>query len=365
MIDLPRVHAAYQRELNEAIDSVVKSGVYIGGAVVAEFQDRLSSYVKAPAFGVGNGTDALQIALMSIGIGPGDEVIVPAFTYAASVEVIALLGATAVWCDVDPNTFNISPQSAKLALSAKTKAVIAVHLYGQLADLEALQSAVGAVPIIEDTAQAFGAVFTSGKHKGKHAGTVGTIGTLSFFPTKPLGALGDGGAIIVGDRELYNTAFSIARHGQSQKYIHDIVGVNSRLDPIQAAVLGTKLLHFESTLVRKQEIATLYQNELSNIENIQLPEVVDYSSHVWHQFTLRVTEGNRDGLQSVLQTAGVSTMIYYPLALADQKAYKYMIERVPIKTSRLLCQQVLSLPIDPSMSDEEVRYICQSIKRYF
>ena len=365
MIDLPRVHAAYQSELDAAIDGVVKSGSYIGGPVVAEFRERLTSYLQTPTFGVGNGTDALQIALMALGIGPGDEVIVPAFTYAASAEVIALLGATAVWCDVDARTFNIDPESAKLALSAKTKAVIAVHLYGQLADIEALENAVGAIPIIEDTAQAFGARFTSGRHQGKFSGTVGAFGTLSFFPTKPLGAMGDGGAVITNDMALFDRALSIARHGQSKKYIHDIIGVNSRLDPIQAAVLNVKLNHFEATLLRKQEIVALYQSELADSEQIVFPYKADYSSHVWHQFTLKVVDGKRDGLQTALRAAGVSTMIYYPIALADQNAYKYMIERVPIETSRSLCEQALSLPIDPSMSNEDVHYICQMIKQYF
>lgn len=365
MIDLPRVHAAYQSELDKAINGVVKSGSYIGGPAVAKFQERLTALLQTPAFGVGNGTDALQIALMALGIGPGDEVIVPAFTYAASAEVIALLGATAVWCDVDPQTFNIDPESVKLALSAKTKAVIAVHLYGQLADLEALERTIGSIPIVEDTAQAFGAKFTSGKYEGKYAGTIGAFGTLSFFPTKPLGAMGDGGAVIANDKSLFDRALSIARHGQSEKYIHDIIGINSRLDPIQAAVLDVKLNHFETTLVRKQEIVALYQSELAGIDQIVLPYKADYSSHVWHQFTLKVVDGNRDDLQSSLKAAGISTMIYYPIALADQNAYIYMIERVPIETSRSLCKKVLSLPIDPSMSDEDVRYICQVIKQYF
>lgn len=365
MIDLPRVHAAYQSELDEAVFGVINSGSYIGGPAVTNFQERLTNYLQAPSFGVGNGTDALQIALMALGVGPGDEVIVPAFTYAASAEVIALLGATAVWCDVDARTFNIDPESAKLALSAKTKAIIAVHLYGQLADLEALENAVGSVPIIEDTAQSFGARFTCGKYQGKYAGTVGAVGTLSFFPTKPLGAMGDGGAVITHDKVLFDTAQSIARHGQSKKYVHDIIGVNSRLDPIHAVVLNVKLNYFEATLVRKQQIAALYKSELANIEQIKLPELANYTSHVWHQFTLKVVEEKRDGLQIALKEAGVSTMIYYPIALPDQKAYKYMIERVPIETSRLLCRQALSLPIDPSMSNEDVHYICQVIMQYF
>ena len=218
MIDLARVHGAYRDKLDAATSEVIDSGTYIGGKVLDRFQDRLSAYLNTKTFGVGNGTDALLIALMALDIGPGDEVVVPAFTYAASAEVIALLGAKAVWCDVCTETFNLKPNSVALALSPKTKAIIAVHLYGQLADIEALEKIVADIPIVEDAAQAFGAKFKSGKYQGKYAGSVGIFGTFSFFPTKPLGALGDGGAIACNDEFLHDKAFRIARHGQSEKY---------------------------------------------------------------------------------------------------------------------------------------------------
>ena len=365
MIDLPRVHSAYKEELDEAISTVVNSGSYIGGSVVEEFQSTLTNFIGAPTFGVGNGTDALQIALMALGVGPGDEVIVPAFTYASSAEVIGLLGATAVWCDVQPGSFNIDPASAKLALSAKTKAIIAVHLYGQLADLEALEKAVGAIPIVEDTAQAFGAKFTHGKHKGKYAGTVGAFGTLSFFPTKPLGAMGDGGAIISSNSALHDRALRIARHGQSKKYVHEIIGVNSRLDPIQAAILGVKFKYFSNTIQRKESLAELYHNELQEVKQLKLPERQLHSTHVWHQYTVRTASKYRNSLKEYLADQGISSMVYYPIALSDQQAYAAMIERVPIANSRLLCDEVLSLPIDPSMDDTDVLMICSSIKQYF
>ena len=364
MIDLPRVHSAYGKELNEAVQTVIDSGSYIGGPAVRLFEEEFTKYNGAPCFGVGNGTDALQIALMALEIGPGDEVIVPAFTYAASAEVIGLLGATAVWCDVLPDSFNIDPASAKLALSAKTKAVIAVHLYGQLADLESLIEVVGNIPVIEDTAQAFGAKYLSGKYEGKYAGTVGAFGTISFFPTKPLGALGDGGAVICSDGQLYNKALSIARHGQSQKYVHDLIGVNSRLDPIQAAILSVKLTHFDSTLIKKQELYETYVQNLSALEQVVLPYTCPFSSHVWHQFTLKVS-GNRDDLQSFLKSKGISSMVYYPIALSDQKAYATMIERIAIPVSRSLCNEVLSLPIDPSMTLKDVEFVCDVIKSYY
>ena len=364
MIDLPRVQSAYGKELNEAVQTVIDSGSYIGGPAVRRFEEEFTKYNGATCFGVGNGTDALQIALMALDIGPGDEVIVPAFTYAASAEVIGLLGATAVWCDVLPDSFNIDPASAKLALSAKTKAVIAVHLYGQLADLESLIEVVGNIPVIEDTAQAFGAKYLSGKYEGKYAGTVGAFGTISFFPTKPLGALGDGGAVICSDEQLYNKALSIARHGQSQKYVHDLIGVNSRLDPIQAAILSVKLTHFDNTLIKKQELYETYVQNLSALEQVVLPYTSPFSSHVWHQFTLKVS-GDRDDLQSFLKSQGISSMVYYPIALSDQKAYASMIERIPIPVSRSLCNEVLSLPIDPSMTLKDVEFVCDAIKSYY
>ena len=365
MIDLPRVHSTYKDKLETATSEVIGSGSYIGGKILDAFQDRLSVYLDTKVFGVGNGTDALLIALMALDIGPGDEVIVPAFTYAASAEVIALLGAKAVWCDVCSETYNLIPDSVNLALSSKTKAIIAVHLFGQLADIEALEKIAEDIPIIEDTAQAFGAKFISGKYQGKFAGSVGVFGAFSFFPTKPLGALGDGGGIACNDQVLFNKALSIARHGQKEKYVHDIVGINSRLDTIQAAILNVKLDYFERDLIRKAEIKELYYSGLKNLESVSLPTECDFSTHVWHQFTIKVYENNRNKLRTYLENNGVSSMVYYPIILPDQRAYGSMIERTSLSNSRALSAQVLSLPIDPSMSNNDVQFICESINEYF
>ena len=365
MIDLARVHGAYRDKLDAATSEVIDSGTYIGGKVLDRFQDRLSAYLNTKTIGVGNGTDALLIALMALDIGPGDEVVVPAFTYAASAEVIALLGAKAVWCDVCTETFNLKPNSVALALSPKTKAIIAVHLYGQLADIEALEKIVADIPIVEDAAQAFGAKFKSGKYQGKYAGSVGIFGTFSFFPTKPLGALGDGGAIACNDEFLHDKAFRIARHGQSEKYLHEIVGVNSRLDSIQAAILNVKLDYFEQDIIRKGELKELYITGLENLEHIDLPTESHFSTHVWHQFTVKVYENNRDNLRRYLENRGVSSMVYYPIILADQQAYDSMIKRTSLSNSRALSAQVLSLPIDPSMSNNDVQFICNLINEYF
>lgn len=365
MIDLPKSHAAYQAELDAAIAQVVHSGQYIGGAVVQDFEDQLGAYLNAEAVSVGNGTDALQIALMALGIGPGDEVIVPAFTYAASAEVIVLLGATPVWCDVDPVTFNINPESARAVASSSTKAVIAVHLFGQCADIEALESALPNVPIIEDNAQSFGAKFTQGKYKGAFAGTVGAFGTLSFFPTKPLGGLGDGGAVVAKDSSRLERARQIARHGQKRKYEHEVLGVNSRLDPIQAAALSIKLMHLEASLHSKSALAASYFNELSDCKNITLPAKREGSNHVFHQFTLIIGENKRDSLREFLKERGISTMVYYPIPLNQQPAYKHFTARVDLRHSESLSEQVLSIPIHDALSQEEVLLVAKSINEYF
>lgn len=365
MINLPRIHAEYEVELTKAINDVVQSGNYIGGPVIEEFQGNLSTFLDSPVCGVGNGTDALLIALMALGIGPGDEVIVPAFTYAASAEVIGLLGARAIWCDVDPQTFCATAETIQHRITPDTKAIIAVHLYGQCAPIEQIENIAGGIPIVEDTAQAFGAKFLSGKYAGRYAGTVGAFGTFSFFPTKSLGAMGDGGAIASSHSDLFEKASMIAKHGQSKKYVHTVIGVNSRLDPIQAAVLNVKLKYFEKSVARKQAIADNYFERLSGEKMLVLPYVSKDSSHVWHQFTVKIPEVRRDLLQEFLQHRGISSIIYYPMTLADQEAYKHFDQEAAIPNSRALSQTVLSIPIDESLSIDEQMVIIHSIKSFF
>ena len=365
MIDLPRVHQPYQDELDAAILAVVHSGQYISGPVVHNFERAVSGYLGAPVFGVGNGTDALQIALMALGIGPGDEVIVPAFTYAASAEVIGLLGATAIWCDIEAQNFNASADSIEALVTSKTKAIIAVHLYGQCANIEAIEQSAPGIPIVEDAAQAFGAAFTSGKYRGQKAGTVGTFGTFSFFPTKPLGGLGDAGAICTNDAELFQSANSIAKHGQSRKYVHDILGINSRLDPIQAAALTVKLKYFEDSIGAKCTIANRYKMALTGISGIQLPITTDYSTHVFHQYTLRVKDNRRGEFALYLKNKGISTMVYYPMLLSDQQAYKHWGSHLEFTQARAATEEVLSLPIDESLTLIEQQYIINAIYDFF
>lgn len=365
MINLPRIHAEYENELQLAINEVVQSGNYIGGPELENFENHCSTFLNAPFRGVGNGTDALLIALMTLGIGQGDEVIVPAFTYAASAEVIGLLGARAIWCDVDPNTFNATAESIEPRITPLTKAIIAVHLYGQCAPIEQIENIANGIPIIEDTAQAFGAKFLKGKYTGRYAGTVGAFGTYSFFPTKALGAMGDGGGITSNTPDLFEKAAMIAKHGQTKKYVHTMIGVNSRLDPIQAAVLNVKLKYFEKSVERKQAIAENYFERLSEEKKLILPHVSELSSHVWHQFTVKVPEVHRNSLQEFLQHRGIASVIYYPVTLADQQAYKHFDQGAAIPHSRALSQTVLSIPIDETLSFEEQMIIIQSIKSFF
>ena len=364
-MDLPASHSAYQSELDEAISGVVRSGQFIGGPVVDSFENELGTFLQTRVVSVGNGTDALQIALMALGIGPGDEVIVPAFTYVASAEVIVLLGATPVWCDVDVQSFNIDPASAQSVLSERTKAVIAVHLFGQCADIESLEKHLPGVPIIEDNAQSMGAKFTQGKYAGAYAGTVGSFGTLSFFPTKTLGGMGDGGAVVSSNEQLLDRARQIARHGQKRKYEHLILGVNSRLDPIQAAVLSVKLRHLPRSFERKMEIANSYTSQLASCPGIELPTQSNFSTHVFHQFTLKVLEGKRDALASFLAQQGIASMVYYPIPLNEQPAYQKFTKDQTLTHSKSLSKSVLSIPIHDALTNSEVHYISESISQFF
>ena len=362
MLDFQRIHRPYQEELSAALVRVMHSGQYIGGPESAAFEADLSKYLGAQTIGVANGTDALQIALMALGIGPGDEVIVPAFTYAASAEVIGLLGATAVWCDVDEGTFNLAIDQLSILHTPQTKAIIVVHLYGRCADIAAVEQALPGVAIVEDTAQAFGAQWTSGPYAGQHAGTVGAFGTFSFFPTKSLGGMGDGGAICSRDTDLLKRAKQIASHGQTKKYHHQCIGVNSRLDPMQAAVLGVKLKYFNQSIERKKRIASMYLDALSGVDGLIVPEIVD--GHILHQFTIRILGGKREGLQVFLKDRGIDSMVYYPLGLHQQEAYKHWDPKVSLQVSERLSHEVLSLPIHEAMETEEVQGVVDSIKAF-
>jgi dTDP-4-amino-4,6-dideoxygalactose transaminase len=368
MVDLVGQYHRMQEELTVAIQQVLANGTFINGPEVKAFADEFASYLDIPyVVPCGNGTDALQISLMALGLNAGDEVIVPAFTYAAAVEVVALLGMTPVVVDVNPDTFNIDVRKIEQAISPKTKAIIAVHLFGQCCDMEPLLDIAAGhnLFVIEDNAQSTGATYVFSDGTVKQAGTMGHIGTTSFFPTKPLACYGDGGALLTSDAFLVEQARMISQHGQQQKYYHKIIGCNSRLDTLQAAVLRVKLNYLDGFRESVQTIAERYDKGLFGVAGIDLPIKSSFSTHVYHQYTIKVTNGKRDDLKSYLSSKGIPSMIYYPLPVHLQEAFIQLVRiPEPLTIAPELCNSVLSVPIHTELTQSEQEYIIQSIKEY-
>lgn len=366
MVDLNRQYLRLKEEIDTAISAVVESGMFINGPQVKRFADRLAGYLGVPfVIPCGNGTDALQIALMALGLQPGDEVILPAFTYVAAAEAVALLGLTPVLVDVDPDTFNLDPKKIEEAISRDTKAIIAIHLFGQVCDMEAILRIAGTyrLCVIEDNAQSMGAEYTFSDGRVKKAGTIGHIGTTSFFPSKPLACYGDGGALMTSDERLAERIRMLANHGQVQKYHHVQVGCNSRLDTLQAAILEVKLRYITEFTEARRMVASRYDEVLSGNEEILRPGRTVFSSHVYHQYTLRIGKGKRNELQAYLKEKGIPSMVYYPMALQDQDAYKWRVRiRGNLKNAVSLTRSVLSLPIHTEMQEEEIQYISDTIR---
>lgn len=368
MVDLHTQYLRFKPEIDAAMQEVIAGGSFINGPQVKTFADQLTDYLHVPfVIPCGNGTDALQIALVGLGLQPGDEVIVPAFTYAAAVEVVALLGMTPVLVDVDPRTFNIDPAKIEEAISDRTKAIIAVHLFGQCCDMAPILELAGKhqLFVVEDNAQSLGATYTFPDGSVKKAGTIGHVGTTSFFPSKPLACMGDGGAMITSDPELGERLRMIANHGQKVKYNHQLIGCNSRLDTLHAAVLSVKLQYMDAFTRARQEVAYRYDEGLSSKEYISTPVRSAYSSHVYHQYTIRVDEDVRDDLQIYLKEKGIPSMIYYPRAIQEQEAYRsFACIRGAIDESVRLSRSVLSLPIHTEMTDDEQAYIIETLCNY-
>lgn len=364
MVDLQGQYLKIKNEIDHAIQAVLDSTAFIQGKQVGEFAAALSEYLGGVhTIPCANGTDALQIAMMAIGLKPGDEVILPVHTYVATAEVLALLNLEPVFVDVDPFSFNIDVNRIEEKITPKTKAIVPVHLYGQCADMEPLLNLAAKhnLFVIEDAAQALGASYTFSNGIRKHAGTMGTIGTTSFFPSKNLGCFGDGGAMFTLDKELAERIRMIANHGQRIKYHHDIIGVNSRLDTLQAAVLLVKLKHLTAYTHARNAVADQYDSQLSALDFLQIPGRAKNSSHVFHQYTICVKK-DRDRLKKHLESHGVPTMIYYPVPLHLQKAYqnkKYPPGTFPI--TEKLSETVLSLPIHTEMTEDQVHYIARVI----
>jgi dTDP-4-amino-4,6-dideoxygalactose transaminase len=370
MVDLVGQHARIQSELDQALLRASHQAAYIQGPDVAAFAGELSAYLGEGVHTIpcANGTDALQIALMALALQPGDEVITATFTYVATAEVIALLGLTPVLVDVDPNTFALNLDQVRLALTPRTKAIVPVHLYGQgvaMEDLLALAATAG-VHVVEDCAQALGARYTLSDGRSMALGTLGTIGCTSFFPSKNLGCMGDGGALFTRDAALAEKIRMIANHGQKVKYRHDVVGCNSRLDTLQAAVLRVKLARLNEYAAARQAAAARYDAGLAGLAGIQTPVRRPESTHVYHQYTLRVAGGLRDALAEHLKADGIPTMIYYPLPLHRQLAYqskRYSGQSFPVADQ--LCAEVLSLPMHTELTEQTQKLIIQSIQTFF
>ena len=369
MVDLKSEYQALKQELDTTITNSLSRGMYINGPSVKELEKLLSEFLKVDSVvGCANGTDALQIALMAIDAKPGDEIIVPSFTYVATAEVIALLGLKPILVDVDMNSFNLDIESVLSAVTPRTKAIVPVHLFGQGSNMsELMKLAAAGIYIIEDNAQSLGAQYRFGEtDKTIHLGTIGHIGTTSFYPSKILGCYGDGGALMTNDAHLAKRIRMISNHGQSKKYYHEIIGCNSRLDDIQAAILSIKMQYVNERIIQRQRVARLYDELLNNIEGVLIPKRDSFSDHVFHQYTLRITNNQRDGLQNHLKSMGVPSMIYYPLPLHKQAAFRSFVPQdLCLPNTEKLCNEVISLPICPFLKEKDQIHVTNGIKKFF
>ena len=365
MVDLHTQYLRIKQEIDAGIQEVIDTTSFVKGQKVTDFQHHLEQYTGAKhVIPVGNGTDALQIALMGLGLKAGDEVITPTFTFIATAEVVALLGLTPVVVDVDWETMNMDIESVRRAITPRTKAIVPVHLFGQCADMEPLMALAKEhhLYIVEDACQAIGAQYTFSNGETGQAGTIGDIGCTSFFPSKNLGCYGDGGAIFTNNDELAARMRAIANHGMVVRYHHDMIGVNSRLDSIQAAVLDAKLPHLDEYIASRQHAAAFYDKAFSSCGQLLIPGRQKHSTHVFHQYTLRVVGTDRDALREGLANRGIPAMIYYPVPLHQQKAYldpRYKDGDFPVAEKLATC--VLSLPMHTELDEEQLEYITSSV----
>jgi dTDP-4-amino-4,6-dideoxygalactose transaminase len=361
MVDLKRQYLKIKTEIDAAIQNVIDSTAFIGGKDIKDFAEELQSYLGVKhVIPCANGTDALQIGLMALGLQPGDEVITPSFTYMATVEVVALLKLTPVFADVDADTFTLNIDSVRKCITPKTKAIIPVHLYGQSVDMAPLLELAKEynIPVIEDNAQAIGGTYTFPDGKTVKTGTMGLMATTSFFPSKNLGCYGDGGAMFTNDDALAEKLRMIANHGQKVRYYHEMVGCNSRLDSIQAAVLRVKLKHLDEYCDARRAVADYYDEAFKGNANIITPFRAAYSKHVFHQYTMQVKNVNRDEVQTLLAERKVPSMLYYPVPCHKQEMLKeYDTANADLPVTNMLQDCVISLPIHTEMTEEELKYI--------
>ena len=369
MVDLMAQYERIKPSVDAAIQSVITKAQFINGPEVATFQEELSEYLGVKhVIPCANGTDALQIAMMGLGLQPGDEVITPSFTYIATTEVIALLGLTPVFVEVDAETFCMDPSSLANAITSNTKAIVPVHLYGQAANMEEIMRIANAhnLYVIEDNAQAIGCDYYFSSGDVAKTGTIGHVGCTSFFPSKNLGCFGDGGAIMTNDDELASTLRMIANHGQSKRYYHDRVGCNSRLDSVQAAVLRIKLQHLDSYNDARQHLAAHYDSAFQSIPGITIPVRKPYSTHVYHQYTLQVNPEIRDRLHEYLAERDIPSMIYYPVPAHRQLMFSaFGSESLDLPVTDYLTERVISLPMHTEMRNDQRDYIVSTIYSFF
>lgn len=376
MVDLVGQYQRIKPEVDAALQRVIDSTAFINGPEVKEFEKELAAYLGVKhVIGCANGTDALQIAMMALDLKPGDEVITASFTFVATVEVVALLGIVPVFADVLPGTFNLDPEDIKRKITPKTKAIVPVHLFGQTADMEAIMAIAKehGLAVIEDNCQAVGSDYLFSDGTRKKSGTIGHVGTTSFFPSKNLGCYGDGGALFTNDDELAKKLRRVCNHGSEVRYYHEVVGVNSRLDSLQAAILRIKLRRLDEYGAARNAAAAFYDKELGGIPALRIPERSKSSTHVFHQYTLRVlpaegmvTDGRRDGLKQHLEAHGVPAMIYYPVSCHLQNAYKSV--RCPegsLPVTEQLTREVLSLPMSTELDHEQLTHITNTVKSFF
>jgi len=361
MVDLKRQYQKIKEEVNAGIQDVLETAAFINGPAVQHFAKELAAYLGVKhVIPCANGTDALQIALMALGLKPGDEVITASYTYIATVEVVALLNLKPVFVDVDADTFTMNIDAVKKAITPKTKAIIPVHLYGQSANMEALLNLAKEhnIPVVEDNAQAIGGTYTFSNGQTVKTGSMGTIGCTSFFPSKNLGCYGDGGAMFTNDDALAEKLKMVANHGQKERYYHEVVGVNSRLDTIQAVVLRAKLKHLDEYCASRSAVADYYDNAFKSNPNIVTPYRAPYAYHVFHQYTLQLKNVSRDEVQKKLAEKGIPSMIYYPVPCHKQNMLKaFDGDKFHLPVTDMLQDCVISLPIHTEFAEEELAYI--------
>lgn len=365
MVDLMGQYSKIKNEIDKSVISTIESGRFVNGPIVSEFSKNLSKFLNVKyVIPCANGTDALQIAFMALGLKPGDEIICPSWTYIATAEAAAILGIKTVFCDVDKSTFNATANLIEPLINNKTKAIVPVHLYGQSCEMNDIISLAKRynLKVIEDNAQAIGCRYKTSENEYKYTGTIGDIGTTSFYPSKNLGCYGDGGAIFTNNDHLAEKIKMISNHGEKKRYHHEIVGCNSRLDSVQAEILNIKLKYLNQYNLNRKEMANNYNLAFSKVDEIEIPKLISSSDHVYHQYTLKVKKGKRDDLKLFLDNLGIPTMIYYPIPIHRQKPYY---NGQSLKNTDLLAEEVISLPIHTEIDNSNQNYIIDKVLSFY